>query len=769
VTDVRTTGEAAIEQSTATVARQLGAFFVGQTYAPRILDLPDTTFTLKSGSNLPSGVTFDGTAKSLTVAPTSSNVGKFSFTVERLTDNEQITYEGYIAHFVLDNGKLRFGAMIGSVRSPGTSDVENAVNDFGNLTLPHYFSQVTGEYIQLTYSWPNIPLNMALGFDTPQKTSGMWNDNQVFEIITSRSDVQKTSNQIDLSGFNYSIGSSSFVSRLNSSVIAGIIGTGTIKSTAEFKLNPGPDEFSIRIVNTYTLDPGKSFVRINTSITNLSAAGKALENLNFWVGTRDDWVGQTDSPIKTKGNLLPNGFSPITDQNQLADSIKIESGDEAILFHSPAPGTNTISDSCCSFSNSYKKNPVDSEITTSPRDGSYAALVPLTTSLAPAASRTFTWFYAAGAVEDLATVVEQVAEISAEVAATQETAQPPAQTPPATGGEFFQVVAPVVPPQIAPTPSRPRPSPTPSPTLAPAPVPVPVFTQTPEPLGPVVLIPTLDPTPSVRYDNSNPIPRILVEILSRPLGYILEQLSGSPVLPKLAPAESLAYENGSPVVIQLVKTDDENGYVLIGDGWQVALEANDTAGEPLRLDESGNIILNQDRFVQFSGTGFAPGSIIRIWLFSDPSELGDVIADASGNFVGQAQLPEGIPTGEHTIQLNGLTKDGQLRSVSLGVVVQPDLVIAPAAPVGFDLSGLLNFLWLIATGVLIWFFIVWRRRKKKEEEGQIASNSGLEGLPIFASEGFEPTQQLPNDSRRKVGPASPPNRKRFTFKPKGAQ
>jgi hypothetical protein len=178
--------------------------------------------------------------------------------------------------------------------------------------------------------------------------------------------------------------------------------------------------------------------------------------------------------------------------------------------------------------------------------------------------------------------------------------------------------------------------------------------------------------------------------------------------------------------------------------------------------------LNQDRFVQFSGTGFAPGSIIRIWLFSDPTELGDVIADASGNFVGQAQLPQGIPTGEHTVQLNGLTKDGQLRSVSLGVVVQPDLVVAPAAPVGFDLSGLLNFLWLIATGVLIWFFIVWRRRKKKVEEGEIPNNSGFEELPIFASEGFEPTQQFPNDSRRKIGAAAPPNRKRFGFKPKDA-
>ena len=315
----------------------------------------------------------------------------------------------------------------------------------------------------------------------------------------------------------------------------------------------------------------------------------------------------------------------------------------------------------------------------------------------------------------------------------------------------------MVSPTPASRPNAPRPRPTPSPT--------PVATV---PLGPVALLERRDPTPNVRFDNPTQIPRDLVDVLDRPLGYTVEQTTGAPVLPQLTPSESLAYENGSPVVIQLVRTDEDNGYALIGDGWQVNLEAADSAGSPLRLDDSGNIILNQDRFVQFSGTGFAPGSIVKVWLFSDPAEISEIVADANGNFVGQAQLPEGIPTGEHTVQLNGLTKDGQLRSVSLGVVVQPDLVVPPVASVGFDLTGLLNFLWLLAAGVLIWFFIVWRRRKKKEEEGEIPNNSGVEELPIFASEGFEPSQQFPNDSRRRIGAAAPPTRKRFTFKPKGA-
>jgi len=334
----------------------------------------------------------------------------------------------------------------------------------------------------------------------------------------------------------------------------------------------------------------------------------------------------------------------------------------------------------------------------------------------------------------------------------------------------------------SPAPSSPTPTPieSPIPTPVESPTPKPILgppsngvkaspTPTPAPdfkLGSINLIPPQTPNPGVVYSSTNPIPKLLLELLDKPLAYVLQQLNGDPLLPELAPADSIAYENGSPVQIQLVKTDDENGYVLIGDGWQVVLEAADSSGTPLRIDESGNIILNKDRFVQFSGAGFAPGSIVKVWLFSDPAEISEVQADASGNFIGEAQLPEGVPVGQHTVQLNGLTGDGQLRSVSLGVVVEPVAVVP--TPVPFDFSGLMNMLWILAAGVLFFFFILWRRRKKEEEEGATLVSDSSEDL-IFASDAFEvqPTQQFPNDSRRKIGAAAPPNRKRLGFKPKG--
>jgi hypothetical protein len=278
-----------------------------------------------------------------------------------------------------------------------------------------------------------------------------------------------------------------------------------------------------------------------------------------------------------------------------------------------------------------------------------------------------------------------------------------------------------------------------SPNLPVIPPPAPTPSPAPSGEGGAILMPVLKPTPNVVYGSTNPIPEVLRDALNAPLAFLLGLLSGLPELPKLSPTESLAYENGSPVTIQLIENGSNNGYVLIGDGWQVSLEATDSSGEPLLLDDDGNIILNSDRFVQFSGNGFAPGSIVKVWLFSTPTELSDVIADVNGNFIGKALIPEGIPTGEHTIQLNGLTKDGQLRSVALGVLIQPEVLIAPVPPVGFDLSGTMNFLWIILVLVSIWLFILWRRRKKKEEEGSPVASGDPTDL-IFASERFKPSQ-----------------------------
>jgi hypothetical protein len=457
----------------------------------------------------------------------------------------------------------------------------------------------------------------------------------------------------------------------------------------------------------------------------------------------------------------------VTETNFPTDKLFLEFGTRApIVFYSAAADTRA---GAFGFSNSnpYHPSAYESAAATgySIDDDAAITITMEYGGLAPAQQKSRTYITSLD-LRDFSALSAEL-EVLAEVAQsrTEEEVAAPETVPGTSTGGF--VIPPVV--EEIPTakperkPRRPAPSvPTiTSPSLvSPSPAPSPSLV----PEGPIALLGAVEPTPGVRFLSPSDIPAALRVILSKPLAYEEGAAGGGLVLPALTPGTSLAYENGAPVEIRLVRTDEQNGYSLIGDGWRVDLAALDSNEAPLQLDDSGNIILNQDRFVQFSGTGFAPGSIIKVWLFSDPMEVSEVLADASGNFVGQAQLPEGIPTGEHTVQLNGLSQDGQLRSVSLGVLVQPDIAVAP---VPLDLSGLMNGLLILAAGVLsVFFFILWRRRKKKEEEGEIPSSSVDNDNLIFASEGFEPNSQMPNDSRRKTGPAAPANRKRFTFKPK---
>ena len=389
--------------------------------------------------------------------------------------------------------------------------------------------------------------------------------------------------------------------------------------------------------------------------------------------------------------------------------------------------------------------------------------------------------------------IAAINEGGAGTASNTVTGTPIAPVSSSPGSSPTPIVTPTPTPTLTPTP-RPRPgvTPTPQPTVSPTPVaspsPTPSVTATPLPspipgLAPVV-IPQLAPTPNVVYTPSNPVPQSLVEVLLSPLAYVSTQ-AGEPSLPTLAPTQSLAYENGSPVVVELVRNSSQSGYVLNGDGWVVNLEAIDTAGQPLVMDESGNLILNEERAVSFSGTGFAPGSTVRVWLFSDPSELTTVLADANGNFTGTTTLPNGIPEGQHTVQLNGLSKDGQVRSIALGVVVQPD-VLAASPTAAFEFKALWNLV-LVTAGVVMvflvvllgrkrWFLLAAKRRKRDEEKAELRAERVLakkknrqaakdqllldEVDPFLAKQVSlaSPSQQFPVDSRRKLGKAAPPRK-----------
>lgn len=111
------------------------------------------------------------------------------------------------------------------------------------------------------------------------------------------------------------------------------------------------------------------------------------------------------------------------------------------------------------------------------------------------------------------------------------------------------------------------------------------------------------------------------------------------------------------------------GLVVAGTDFTMRLTGLGTADRPLGLTPDGALRLEADRQARVSGTGFQPDSDVNLYVFSQPRYIGTVRTDARGNFDGTVPIPMDLNSGRHTLQSNGYTPDGRVRSLSLGVQV----------------------------------------------------------------------------------------------------
>ncbi|CAB4570330.1 unannotated protein [freshwater metagenome] len=272
----------------------------------------------------------------------------------------------------INNSALRFG-----------NSGEASITDRGLLKQPFYYSSAGNTFYPLTFS--NYPLDFAFGYGTG---GGNWTGNTVYDV----GNTAPSSLTVDYSGLTATGGG-----------ING--GYGTVIATANFTLGGN----TVRFRHTYTLGQNDDFIRIETQVTNTS--GNTLSSTNMWVGTRDDWVGGTDSPTKARGNVTGSGFQAISNSASASNAIQITSGSEGVLFYTVTPNAASVIHPSLGFQNVYNQNPTTAS-TGFTGDDSYGMYFPVG-SLAPNASSTVVWFYAAGSIQDLTNVAQQVAAAGA--------------------------------------------------------------------------------------------------------------------------------------------------------------------------------------------------------------------------------------------------------------------------------------------------------------------------------------------------------------------
>lgn len=285
---------------------------------------------------------------------------------------------GTTTNLVFNNGSMRFG--------DGTQE---SIDALGQLRQPFYFDNVTSGrngFFKLTFS--NFPLDMELGIGGDGSSS--WNRNGT--LMNTQNGMTTVGRRLEVSGFKE--------------------GAGTIEALTSFQFADVASTV-LAVTNTFSLQPGDPYVRIDTKVANPGSS--TVDNMRLWVGTRDDFVASTDRPTKVKGNLTAEGFVATTDRATRAAALNIterqDGSGAAILFYSTNENANTSINRCCSFTNATGIDPVTSQLQRGPEDGSYALFMRLP-NLAAGQFETLTWFYAAAPAARLADLGRSVAQAS---------------------------------------------------------------------------------------------------------------------------------------------------------------------------------------------------------------------------------------------------------------------------------------------------------------------------------------------------------------------
>jgi methionine-rich copper-binding protein CopC len=264
----------------------------------------------------------------------------------------------------------------GAFRS-GAAGGENSLNTDGTLKQTWYLN--SGTFYKMTYS--NYSLNYAMGVGTG--VAGPWHGSSLTTPLVLKSGTTPT---YDYSGF---IGTGTIGS-------GGITGYGTIIYTALITIGSGAYASNFELKNTYVIAQNARTLRVTSVIKNTMAT--TVQNVSLWVGSQDDWIGNSDVSLKTKGNItVANGvgtFTQISNAAATANTLTISNGAEIVYFYTTATNSNISYRGYDVFQNTVNTNPT-TVATSLNNDGSYAFYLPIGT-MTPSQTASFTWYYAVG-------------------------------------------------------------------------------------------------------------------------------------------------------------------------------------------------------------------------------------------------------------------------------------------------------------------------------------------------------------------------------------
>jgi len=145
-----------------------------------------------------------------------------------------------------------------------------------------------------------------------------------------------------------------------------------------------------------------------------------------------------------------------------------------------------------------------------------------------------------------------------------------------------------------------------------------------------------------------------------------------PATPVTKPVGSVA---GSTEQIKIVADAPKEKLVATGLGWELQVAAKAATGEAAPVKENLNLEFQLGSRAQVSGTGLRPKTTVSVWVFSDPTYVGEVETDSAGAFDSNLVLPANILPGDHTLQVLSTDSLGRVITLNIPITVKGKVTV----------------------------------------------------------------------------------------------
>jgi len=142
---------------------------------------------------------------------------------------------------------------------------------------------------------------------------------------------------------------------------------------------------------------------------------------------------------------------------------------------------------------------------------------------------------------------------------------------------------------------------------------------------------------------------------------------GPPVVDKVDAGQTAVQVDG--VKTAATVTRENNQMIVTAGSLSATLSGLDKTGKRSALDSDGNIHLAAGDEIKISVGGFKPKSLVEVWLFSTPTQLGTAVVGADGTVSGTYRLPAGTKSGTHRVVVTARLANGKPTSFTLGILV----------------------------------------------------------------------------------------------------